>query len=105
MESQSSILADRSPVILRLQAVMSTLNNFVIANDSGGLSKFAFLMQALTDEVIEELEDKDEEVIGDYMERMGEVIAWIGHGDTERLPDMLKPFADQIDRPPVPVEA
>lgn len=106
MESQSSTPEARSPVIVRLQAVMSTLNGFVIQNDSGGLSKFAFLMQSLTDEVIEELEDKDEEVIGAYMERMGEVIAWIGHGDTERLPDILKPFAEQVeDRPPVPVEA
>lgn len=106
MESQSSTPVDRSPVILRLRAVMSTLNGFVIQNDTGGLSKFAFLMQSLTDEVIEELEDKDEEVIGAYMERMGEVIAWIGHGDSERLPDILRPFAEQVeDRPPVPVEA
>lgn len=106
MESQSSTPEARSPVILRLQAVMSTLNSFVINNDTGGLSKFAFLMQSLTDEVIEELEDKDDELIGSYMERMGEVIAWIGHGDIDRLPDMLRPFAEQVeDRPPVPVEA
>jgi hypothetical protein len=86
--------------------VIGTLHGFVIQNDAGGLGKFAFLMQSLTEEVIEELEEQDEEVIGAYMERMGDIIAWIGHGDDERLPDILKSFAEQVeDRPPVPVEA
>lgn len=86
--------------------VISTLHSFVLQNDERGLGKFAFLMQSLTDEVIEELEEQDEDVIAAYMERMGEIIAWIGHGDDERLPDILRPFAEQVDnRPPVPVEA
>lgn len=97
MESQSSTLAvRRSPVVERLHAVMSALNNFVIANDETGLARFAFLMQALTDEVIEELDEKDEETIGGFMEQMGQVIAWIGHGDTSRLPDSLVIFAETI---------
>lgn len=104
-ESLSSTpAASRSPVVIRLHAVMSTLNNFVIANDETGLARFAFLMQALTDEVIEELDEKDEETIGGFMAQMGEVIAWIGHGDNSRLPDNLLTFVETI-QPPVPVEA
>lgn len=97
-ESQSSTPAvrERSPVVERLHAVMSALNSFVIANDETGLARFAFLMQALTDEVIEELDEKDEETIGGFMEQMGQVIAWIGHGDTSRLPDSLVMFAETI---------
>lgn len=76
---------------------MTTLNGYVIANDDTGLSKFAFLMQALTDEVIEELSEKEDEVIGAYMEQMGQVIGWIGHGDDSRLPDSMKPFAAQLE--------
>lgn len=103
-ESQSSILAARSPVVARLNAVMKMLNGFVISNDDGQLARYAFLMQALTDEVIEELSEKDEATIGAFMEGMGEVIAWIGHGDNERLPDPIRSFAEEI-QPPVPIQA
>ena len=95
MESPSSTPV-ASPVLVRLQAVMTTLNNFVISNDEAGFAKFAFLMQALTDEVIEELTEKDDDTIGYFMGGMGEVIAWIGHGDNERLPEPWKAFAEQI---------
>lgn len=96
MESPSSTPEVRSPVVLRLQAVMSTLNGFVISNDETGMARFAFLMQALTDEVIEELTAKDEETIGVFMQHMGEVIAWIGHGDDERLPESMREFTRQL---------
>jgi hypothetical protein len=75
---------------------MSTLQNFVTSKDEIGLAKFAFLMSALTDEVIEELTDTDEVIVGAYMERMGEVIAWIGHGDISRLPDEMRVFAEKL---------
>jgi hypothetical protein len=104
MESPSSTLADRSPVILRLQAVMASLNNFVISSGESDLSKFAFLMQALTDEVIEELTEKDDEAIGIFMAQMGQVIAWIGHGDNDQLPDPVRQFAEEL-QPSIPIEA
>lgn len=90
--------------MIRLQGVMTSLNQFVVTNGTSDLSRFAFLMQALTDEVIEELTDKDEEAIGIFMEQMGQVIAWIGHGDNEQLPEPIRQFAEDI-QPPTPVEA
>jgi hypothetical protein len=60
-------------------------------------------MQALTDEVIEELTDKDEEAVGIFMEQMGQVIAWIGHGDNDQLPEPIRQFAEDI-QPPIPIE-
>lgn len=101
MESPSSTPAVRSPVVIRLQAVMNMLNGYVINSGDAQMGRYAFLMQSLTDEVIEELTDKDEATIGTFMEGMGEVIAWIGHGDNERLPDPLKSFAEEI-QPPAP---
>jgi hypothetical protein len=96
-ESLSSIPEDeRSPVVKRLAQVIGTLNNFVIENGDGNLSRYAFIMQALTDEVIEELTDKEEPIVAVFMEQMGEVIAWIGHGDDSRLPDQLLPFVAQM---------
>ena len=93
LESQSSTLAaNRSPVVQRLAMVIGTLNSFVVENDDGNLGRYAFIMQAITDEVIEELDDKDEPTVAIFMEQMGEVIAWIGHGDNTRLPDKLLPL-------------
>ena len=103
MESPSSTQEVKSPVVLRLQGVMTSLNSFVISNGTSDLSRFAFLMQALTDEVIEELTDKDDEAVGVFMEQMGQVIAWIGHGNNDQLPDPIRQFAEDI-QPPIPVE-
>jgi hypothetical protein len=90
-------------MVLRLQAVLGTLNNFVIANGSEvGFANFGIIMQSLTDELIEELEEKDEAVIEVFMERMGEIIAWIGHGDINRLPDDLRAMAEELQ--PTPIE-
>lgn len=104
-ETSPSITPEvKSPVVIRLQAVMSMLNGFVVNNGEAQLGRYAFLMQSLTDEVIEELTDKDEATIGTFMEGMGEVIAWIGHGDNDRLPDPLKSFAEEV-QPPIPIQA
>lgn len=103
MGSPSSTPEVKSPVVIRLQGVMTSLNSFVINNGTSDLSRFAFLMQALTDEVIEELTDKDDEAVGVFMEQMGQVIAWIGHGDNNQLPDPIRQFAEDI-QPPIPIE-
>lgn len=103
-DGQSSTLAVKSPVVARLQVVMRTLNDSVINSGQHDLAKFAFLLQAITDEVILELTDREDAPLGTYFEMMGEVVAWIGHGDDERLPERLREFAEQ-PKEPIPVEA
>lgn len=93
----STLVVRRAPVVERLRAVMSALNSFVIHNSESDLVRFAFLMQALTDEVIEELEEVNEATIEALMMQMGEAIAWIGHGDTNRLPEPLRAFAEELE--------
>lgn len=100
MESPSSTPEVKPPVVLRLQVVLSSLNSFVIQNGQEvGFANFGLIMQSLTEELIDELEEKDEATVGAFMERMGEVIAWIGHGDDSRLPEELRPFAEVIQEP------
>jgi predicted house-cleaning noncanonical NTP pyrophosphatase (MazG superfamily) len=84
---------------------MHTMNGHVISSGPSELARFAFLIQALTDEIIEELEDKDDERIGAMMQVMGEVLAWIGHGDDERLPELVRGFAEGREPEPIAVEA
>jgi hypothetical protein len=94
----STLVVDsrHSEVATRLHAVMTTMNNFIIQNDDTGLAKFAFLLQALTDEVIEELEERDEATLAGFLAQMGDVIAWIGHGDNSRLPENFQLFAEEL---------
>jgi hypothetical protein len=35
-----------------------------------------------------------------FMEMMGDVISWIGHGDNTRLPDTVRNFAEQFQPTP-----
>jgi hypothetical protein len=46
----------------------------------------------MIEEVGEELADRDEETLQHFMSQIGEVIAWIGHGDEQRLPAELRGF-------------
>lgn len=98
--STSSPEADRPPVVVRLEAVLNMLNAFVIENGDPGLARYVVIYQALTDEVIEELTERDDAAIGMFMEMMGDVIAWIGHGDNDRLPDTIRDFAERLKPAP-----
>lgn len=84
---------------------MSTLNGYVIRNGETSLSKFAFLVDALTDEVIEELRSQDDNVIAGYFEQMGLVIAWVGHGDDSRLPEGMRPQFEPSEPEAIEAEA
>lgn len=53
-------------------------------------------MTSFVDELADELGDKDEAAMSLYMAQIGEVIAWIGHGDNSRLPEYLREFAEAI---------
>lgn len=46
----------------------------------------------MIEEIGEELADRDEETLQAFMAQIGEVIAWIGHGDADRLPANLQGF-------------
>lgn len=58
------------------------------------MARFAFVTRAMMDEVSEELADRDEETLQMFMYQIGEVIAWVGHGDMERLPENLRQFVE-----------
>lgn len=90
---QSSILAVKPAVIRRLEYVVNTLHTYIEANDdSGNMARFSYVTRAMIEEVGEELADRDEETLQAFMSQIGEVIAWIGHGDAGRLPEQLQTF-------------
>ena len=72
------------------------LEKFITENDSGMMGRMAFFMTTLTDEIAEEMAELDELQIRLFMFQIGEVISWIGHGDNERLPENIRPFAEMV---------
>jgi site-specific recombinase len=94
--SLSTIRAAAKPeVIQRLEFVVTSLHNYIRENDdSGTMARFSYVTQAMIEEVSEELADRDEETLQYFMSQMGEVIAWIGHGDKSRLPDNMRAFVE-----------
>jgi|SRR5215472_3802445 len=92
----SSTQEVKPPVVVRLESVLNLLNGFVLEHGDPSLARYVVIYQALTDEVIDELTERDEAAIGSFMEMMGEVIAWIGHGDNTRLPDTVRDFAERF---------
>lgn len=100
---QSTTPAAKPAVIQRLEYVVSSLHNYIEANDdSGTMARFSFVARAMIEEISEELADRDEETMQAYMSQIGQVIAWIGHGESEQLPENLQPFVrGQIERAPV----
>lgn len=96
MVGQSSTRAVKPAVIQRLEYVVGTLHNFIAENDdSGTMARFSFITRAMIEEIGEELVERDEETLQAFMAQIGEVIAWIGHGDPAKLPANLREFAEQ----------
>jgi hypothetical protein len=93
---QSSTLAVKPAVIERLEYVVGALHNYIEANDdSGTMARFSFVVRAMIEEIGDELAERDEETLQLFMAQIGEVIAWIGHGDPSKLPENLRTFVDQ----------
>jgi hypothetical protein len=84
------------PVIKRLKGVMWTLQNFVSENGSDGIGKMSFLFTTMADELADELTEYDETQMMFFLARIGQIIEWIGHGQSEMLPDDLRMFAEGI---------
>ena len=87
-----------NPTTTRVKGVMYAIKTIIESNaPSGSVSKMAFvILPALADEMCEEMRDLDEMTIRVIMSQIGEIIAWIGHGDNARLPESLREFAEGI---------
>jgi hypothetical protein len=99
---QSSTPAAKPAVIQRLEYVVGTLHETIAENDdSGSMARFSFITRAMIEEIGEELAERDEETLQFFMAQIGEVIAWIGHGDASLLPSNLREF---VEEPKVEIE-
>lgn len=60
----------------------------------------AFIMTTFTNELCEEMAEYDEAKIAVFLAQIGDIVAWVGHGDNDRLPEAIRPFAEHIQPSP-----
>jgi hypothetical protein len=85
------------PHIARLKGVLSVLRKFIEENQDGsGMARMGFVLTTIGNELADELVDMDELQIRIFLAQIGEVIAWVGHGDNNRLPDSVRMFAEGV---------
>lgn len=96
--STSSTLTRReSPTIHRLRSVFWALQKFIADNDDGSMmARMAPIMETFMDELAEELGEREERFMSMFFAQSGDIIAWVGHGDNNRLPPELRIFAEAI---------
>ena len=97
-QEQSSIPAvDLPPVLLRVKIVIGRLAAYSQAGGNGKYARFAWVMESMTDEILDELADMDtdQEQMMHWFDELGQVMAWCGHGDDSRLPDSVRPYLQQ----------
>lgn len=75
---------------------MYGLSKYIEASDDPRMSRMGFLLTIAGGELADELSDLDEMQTRVFMYKLGEVIAWIGHGDNSRLPDEVREFAESV---------
>lgn len=94
---QSSLVLVEPPHITRLKGVMNALATFIRDNQDGSpMGKMGIIVSSFGNEIAEEMSDMDALKTRIYMAQVGEMIAWIGHGDNERLPESVRWFAEGI---------
>lgn len=90
-------------MVRRLKGVLRVFQDFIEKNDDeGSIARYSWLISSLTEELGEELSEKDEASMAIYMAQIGKVISWIGHGDNSQLPEDLQIFANVIQPDTVP---
>jgi hypothetical protein len=55
-------------------------------------SRYAWVMQSMFDEVLDELQDTDGDTIGGWFEQFGKIIQWCGSGDDTVLPPGVREY-------------
>lgn len=92
-------------VVIRLKNVFRQLHEYTTSTSQTGkagdrLLKGSYILQAVMEEVFEELKDVDEPMMSQWFVNFGDIIRWVGSGDINDLPEQLRQFAQQDDPTP-----
>jgi hypothetical protein len=72
---------------------MTQLSGYAQRGPASKYSRYAWVMQAMMDEVLDELgQDTDAEQIASWFEQFGKIVEWCGSGDDSILPDSVRRY-------------
>lgn len=61
-------------------------------NKSGKYSRYAWILDAMLQEIFEEMTDATDETLAGYIEQFGRVFTWCGSGDDAILPPNIREY-------------
>lgn len=92
-----------APVARRLRIIMTQLSAYARqpvrdgenASKASKYARYAWVMQGMFEEVLDELSVTDADVLGGWFEQFGKIIEWCGSGDDSVLPDAMRAYLSE----------
>ncbi len=75
-----------------LRIVMTQLSQFAGRNQGSKYSRYAWVLQSMMDEILDELADVDSVTMGKWFVDFGKIVEWCGSGDETVLPDSVRAY-------------
>ena len=97
-KSSTSLAAEQSPVVFRLRIVMKQLATAAQNGPNAKYSRWAWVLDGMLDEILDELMPDDPEIVGQWFEQFAHIIEWCGSGNDDVLPDSVRPYLAQRQR-------
>ena len=91
-EQSSTLILAEPPVVRRLRIVMTQLSQFAGRNQGSKYSRYAWVLQSMMDEILDELADIDSVTMGKWFVDFGKIVEWCGSGDETVLPDSVRAY-------------
>lgn len=74
---------------------MSQLSAYAGRSTDQKYSRFAWVMNAMFDEVLDELGDVEQSTMSEWFVYFGQIIEWCGSGDQSVLPEHVRTYLTQ----------
>jgi hypothetical protein len=104
-QSSSPAEEDRHPVSIRFDGVMKEFLSYTTRNGTARSRQIGLVLEAVMEEIGDEMndllsgsssDDDSQTMIAGYFAWVGEILAWVGSGDTDSLPPEMQAIARRI---------
>lgn len=89
----------------RLRLVTTEMTQFITNNKDGKYSRYAWILDAMLQEIFEEMSDASDETLAGYIEQFGRVFTWCGSGDDSILPQNIRDWLGRNHREMLAISA
>ena len=97
--------ADDSEVVKRLRLITTEMTTFITANKDHKYSRYAWILDAMLQEIFEEMAGATDATLAGYIEQFGRVFTWCGSGDDSVLPANIREWLGRNHREMLAISA